>query len=206
MSIASRISAPSNPGEPTWEVTALYPKQGSWTPSEYLSLSTNHLVELNDGIVEFLPMPTILHQLIVHYLHGLLHAFIRENATGFVFFAPLPIPVGPGKYREPDIIYCRPEQVTDVRSQPQGADLVMEVVSEGVEQRHRDFVVKRDVYAAAGICEYWIVDPETRTITVLTLAGAAYRVNGVFAEGELARSSFLPAFTVDVGSVFALAE
>lgn len=206
MTVASRSLAPSNPGEPTWEVTALYPKQGNWTTSEYLSLNTNHPVELTDGIVEFLPMPTILHQLIVQYLHGLLHAFIREHATGFVFFAPLPVPVGPGKYREPDIIYCRPERVADLRGHPQGADLVMEVVSEGVEQRHRDFVVKREVYAAAGFSEYWIVDPETRTITVLTLEGSSYRVHGVFTEGQLAGSSFLPKFTVDVGSVFALAK
>lgn len=50
--------------------------------------------------------------------------------------------------------------------------LVMEVVSGGPQDRKRDLVIKRAEYAAAGIPEYWIVDPESRRITVLTLVGA----------------------------------
>lgn len=208
MAVASQSWSftPSHPGQPTWEVAALYPKQGSWTLADYLSLNTNHLVEFTDGIVEFLPMPTVLHQLIVQYLHGLLHAFVTKNATGFVLFAPLPVRIGPSTYREPDIVYCRPERVPKLRGQPDGADLVMEVVSEGAEQRERDFVTKREVYANAGVSEYWIVDPEERTITVLALEGAGYRVHGVFNEREQADSALLPGFGVDVGPVFSLAR
>jgi Uma2 family endonuclease len=208
MVVASQSSSimPSHPGEPTWEVAALYPTQGSWTEADYLCLNTNHLVEFTDGVVEFLPMPTVLHQLIVQYLHGLLHAFVAKNATGFVLFAPLPVRVAPGTYREPDIVYCRPERIPKLRSQPEGADLVMEVVSEGAEQRERDLVTKREVYAKAGIGEYWIVDPEERTITVLTLERAKYQVRGVFNEKERADSALLPGFIVDVGAVFSLIQ
>jgi hypothetical protein len=71
---------------------------------------------------------------------------------------PLPIRLWPGKYREPDIAYFRPGRIRDPRQPPDGADLVMEVASEGEENRKRDLQTKREEYARAGIAEYWIVD------------------------------------------------
>src|ERR1700730_17212480 len=55
-------------GEPTWDIARLFPAQGYWSESEYLALDTNHLIELTDGALDFLPMPTLFHQRIVAYL------------------------------------------------------------------------------------------------------------------------------------------
>jgi len=44
--------------------------------------------------------------------------------------------------------------------------LVVEVVSPGQENRDRDYRYKRTEYAARGINEYWIIDPEMRQITI----------------------------------------
>jgi hypothetical protein len=63
-----------------------------------------------------------------------------------------------------------------------GADLVIEVVSPDDPQR--DLVTKRSEYAQAGIPEYWIVDPQTETITVLRLEDARYVEHGVFRPGR----------------------
>jgi Uma2 family endonuclease len=194
---------PSRRGEPAWEVAFLFPAQGDWTEAEYLGLDTNRLVELSDGCLEVLPMPTILHQMIVFYLLKLLDAFVAANAAGKVLPAPLPVRLWSGKLREPDIVYLRPERLRNLRGQPEGADLVMEVVSEGEENRKRDLEIKPTEYAQAGIAEYWIVDPEEQRITVLTLAGPAYREHGVFGAGTQASSVLLPGFTVAVGEVFA---
>src|SRR5207245_3363059 len=108
------------------------------TESEYLALDTNRLIELSDGCLEFLPMPNVFHQLIVDYLHALLKTYVAVHATGLVLFAPLPVRLWPGKFREPDIVFVRRERVPKLRGQPQGADLAMEVVSEGAENRQRD--------------------------------------------------------------------
>jgi hypothetical protein len=70
--------------------------------------------------------------------------------------------------------------------------MVFEVVSEGDENRDRDLVEKRELYAKAGFAEYWIVDPELRTVTVLSLDGPAYRVAGEYKEGDQAASILLP--------------
>jgi Uma2 family endonuclease len=67
-----------------------------------------------------------------------------------------------------------------------GADLVIEVVSP--DDQARDLVTKRSEYAQAGIPEYWIVDPQTETITVLRLEDATYVEHGVFGRGETATS------------------
>lgn len=193
----------SRPGEPAWEIALLFPPQGQWTEEEYLALNTNRLVELSDGCLEVLPVPMPLHQLILKFLLYQLDSFVSAQGNGMVLFAPTPMRLGPGKYREPDVLYLRPERVPDVRRQPTGADLVMEIVSEGAENRARDLEIKRQEYAAAGIAEYWIVDPEQQRITVLALEGQTYREHGVFAPGARATSVLLPGFGVDVQAAFA---
>jgi len=54
--------------------------------------------------------------------------------------------------------------------------------------------------------EYWIVDPELRTVTVLSLDGPAYRVAGEYKEGDQAASVLLSGFSVDVRAAFAAGE
>src|SRR5438128_11621132 len=74
-----RIVTPRKPasskGEPTWEIAYLFPTQGTWCEEEYLALNGNHLVELSQGRLEVLPMPTMSHQLLVLHLYGLVLAF-----------------------------------------------------------------------------------------------------------------------------------
>lgn len=202
------VSSPNSckVGEPTWEVALLFPRQGEWTEAAYLALDTNRLVELSDGCLEFLPMPLPFHQLIVEFLFTLLKAFVAAHASGQVFFAPLPVRLGSGKFREPDIIYLRPGRLSSPHAPPQGADLVMEIVSEGSENRKRDLETKRQEYAQAGIAEYWIIDPQEQRITVLTLDGPTYRVHGEFIPGQQATSVLLPGFTVAVAEVFAAGQ
>jgi Uma2 family endonuclease len=193
----------SQPGDPPWDIALLYPLQGSWTEGDYLALDTNCLVELSDGCIEVLPMPTKPHQQIVRFLFLLFHEFISARGLGEVFFAPLPVRLWPGKFREPDIVYLRPGRA-EYHDQPEGADLVVEVLSEGKENRRRDVEVKRREYAQAGIAEYWIVDPDTRQVTVLVLEGAAYREHGIFGPGDVVTSVLLSGLAVSVADLFAL--
>lgn len=179
----------------------LLPIQGLWTEQQYLKLTdqTNHLVEFDDGSIEVLPMPTERHQAIVEFLFLMLRAWI-EQLGGKVRFAPLRLQLQAGRFREPDILLLR--DASDPRRQDRfwlGADLVAEVVSP--DDPERDTVVKRADYAAAGIQEYWIVNPEEGTITVLALEGASYREAGVYRRGDTAASVLLPGFALAVDAV-----
>jgi Uma2 family endonuclease len=196
---------PSKRGEPAWNIALLYPRQGQWTEAEYLALNTKRLVELVDGCLEVLPVPTLLHQRILKWLFQLLDAWVTAHAIGEVHFAPLRVRLFPGNIREPDLIYLRPERIADLEKPLQGCDLAMEVVSPGTANERRDYEEKRAAYASAGVQEYWIVDPQESRITVLTLDGTSFRVHGEFVPGQQATSLMFPGFAVDVTGVFAAA-
>jgi Uma2 family endonuclease len=103
------------------------------------------------------------------------------------------------KYREPDILFIKSTHQSGIKKQYcEKADLVIEVVSE--KNRAHDIKKKRIEYATAGIPEYWIIDPEKKTITVLLLKSRQriYAEFGTFREGDQAASKLLPGFTIDV--------
>jgi Uma2 family endonuclease len=122
-----------------------------------------------------------------------------------VLIAPCPIRLKQGTIREPDVLFLKPERVR-LKEPPNGADLVFEIISEGREARERDLQIKRAEYALAGISEYWIVDPEQQSITVLTLNGQQYRENGVFACEDNASSVLLPGFAISVTELFSVGD
>jgi Uma2 family endonuclease len=198
----SRVQEGIVPGEPTWDVAQLFPNQGAWSEEDYLALDTNHLVEFSNGFVEFLPMPTMTHQLIVMAFYRLLESFVSTNAMGTVLIAAFKVRLWEEKFREPDVLFMKAEHASRMTDDYwDGADLVMEVVSDGDSDRRRDLTKKREEYALAGIPEYWIVDPKLGQITVLTLDGTSYAVHGEFSTGQRATSKLLPGFSVDVASV-----
>jgi Uma2 family endonuclease len=190
--------------EPTWEAGEVIPHQGSWTEEEYLSLTTNHLVEYSDGFLEIPPVPTMSHQKLVVYMLGLLTAFVSARDLGTVLLMGLRVRLWPRKICEPDVVFMAKEHADRMGEDCwDGADLAMEVVSGSSKDRRRDLVVKRKDYARAGIAEYWIVDPREELITVLRLRGKDYVVHGEFGKGTAATSHLLKGFEVDVTKAFA---
>jgi Uma2 family endonuclease len=184
------------------QVLPLLPEQGEWNEADYLWLSsrTNRLVELSDGCIEVLPMPTEKHQAIVAHLFLAFLAVARRTG-GKVVFAPFRLRLQTGKFREPDLLFLR--SARDQRRQDaywDGADLVVEVVSS--DDPSRDLVTKRAEYAAAGVAEYWIVDAEAELISVLALEEGTYVEHGKFGRGMTVTSTLLPELAVAAGEVF----
>ncbi|MCY2962516.1 MAG: Uma2 family endonuclease [Planctomycetota bacterium] len=190
-------------GEPAWDVALLFPLQGRWSEADYLAIDTNRMVELADGRLEVLSMPTLYHQLLVQYFVIRLDSHVVERRLGQVAFAPLPVRLFPGTFREPDIVFLRRERVGNPHDPVNGADLVVEVVSDGSEDRRRDLVIKRNEYARAGIAEYWIVDPQGQCVLVLVLEAGEYRVHQECRPGGSAASVLLPGFQISVDELFA---
>lgn len=176
--------------------------QGLWTTEQYLALTSasNRLLEFSDGLIEVLPMPTSRHQSISLFLLLMLNT-LMQKVGGKVLYSPLRLQIRPGKFREPDLLLLLARN--DPRLQDAywlGADLVVEIVS--VDDRERDTVIKRSEYAEAAIPEYWIVDPEDETFTVLRLEGHGYVEHGVFRRGDTVTSPLLGGFTAPVADVF----
>jgi Uma2 family endonuclease len=198
-------TSPPKASGPAWEIARLFPDQGSWTEHDYLSLTENikSLVELVDGCIEVLPMPKASHQNIVVYLLTMLRAFVSTHKLGYVLPAPFRIHLGENTFREPDISFMAKGH-TDRMSDEfwEGADLVMEVVSDTPKDRERDLETKRVEYAQARISEYWIIDRLQARIKVLKLVGDSYVVHAEASVGQRASSALLPGFELDAAAVF----
>lgn len=194
----------SQPQGPAWRVALFFPEQGGWTEADYLSLQGGPLVEYDSGCVEILDMPTKEHQRIVQFLFVLLHNYVNAHQCGEAFVAPLPVRLWARKYREPDVIFIDSTR-SETDGYPDGADLVMEVVSEGNENRRRDLHVKLQEYAQAGIAEYWIIDTEDQAIIVNRLTNGQYSETKHGIE-SIATSHRLPGLSVAVADAIAAAN
>ena len=190
--------------EPAWDIALLFPPQGQWSEADYFWLDANReskrLMEFSKGNVEVLDVPSQIHQAIIAFLYRTLFQFVLARDLGTVLFAGVRVKLSDDLVREPDVVFMRKEN--DHRRNNDywvGADLVMEVVS---TNRSHDLVRKRMEYAQAHIPEYWIVDPEQETVTILTLDGDHYAEHGMFVRGTQAQSVVLPGFEVVVDEVF----
>lgn len=195
--------------EPAWDVARVFPLQGKWSVDDYLNFTDGltQLVEFTAGKVEVLEVPTTAHQRILLFLYKLISRFVDDRDLGEVLVAALRVQVAADVFREPDIVFISREHRGHVQDRFwTGADLVVEIVSEDAKSRERDYVIKRADYAAAGIAEYWIVDPIERRFTVLALQGAEFVSAGEFKPGEHAASRLLDGLTVDVAATFKAAE
>jgi Uma2 family endonuclease len=195
--------------EYAWEVATLFPEQGEWSEAEYLDL-TDHAsrrIEFTDGRLEFLSMPTEVHEAIVRFLFLALYGFVSPKQLGQVYFNGIRLRIRPSKVRLPDIIFlhqnhfhARHNRVWD------GVDLVMEVVSEDPKDRERDYQQKVADYAEAKVAEYWIIDPQRERVFLRRLDGDHYAIHGEFARGQRATSALLEGFEIDVTALLAVAE
>lgn len=89
---------------------------------------------------------------------------------------------------------------TITRDMPPPA-LVIEIVSPGSTNRARDYRHKHTEYAARGISEYWIVDPETRQVTVCEWVDGQYE-DAVFTGDHRIESGVIPSFDLTIDRLF----
>jgi len=190
--------------EPTYTVAELFPPQGQWTDQEYLSLNTNRLIELSDGNLEVLEMPTPFHQLVVVRLITALYTFVTQHRLGHVLVAPLRVRLWPGRFREPDLVFMSAAHADRITSKYWGVpDLAVEVIS--LDDPDRDRIAKKAEYAQAGIPEYWILDPEEKTLEVYLLPAEEeeYQLSQTLGIHDSLASAQLPGFELILAELFA---
>ncbi|QQE66805.1 hypothetical protein GFS31_35080 [Leptolyngbya sp. BL0902] len=111
--------------------------------------------------------------------------------------------------RIPDLLVHSEESLLAIQNQPRATlthempppALVVEVVSPGEANRSRDYRHKRTEYAARGIAEYWIVDPETRQVTICQWVDGQYE-DRVFQGDQALQSIVVPQIALTAGQLF----
>lgn len=113
-----------------------------------------------DGDVTIFMRPTLMHQLISQFLTLLISRYVRVLGLGLLVYAPFEMKLREGRsYREPDLLFVRASERARLTNQrlTGPADLVIELLSD--ESVARDQREKFREYEAAGIGEYWLIDP-----------------------------------------------
>jgi Uma2 family endonuclease len=146
------------------------PDLGPFRRHDYDALPAEPRCELIWGRFHLSPSPTLAHQLIVSRLSERLDALARPSG-GMALPAPLDVPLAAHSVVQPDIVFFRAASLALFRqSQPAVPELLAEVLSPGTARLDRG--EKLALYAACGVREYWMVDPEERAIEFLVHDGA----------------------------------
>lgn len=102
---------------------------------------------------------------------------------------------------EPDISVICDRSKLDKYGCKGAPDMVIEVLSPST-QRH-DQLVKLNLYQRAGVQEYWIVDPENRTVRVLLQTGnGIFQTREVYGQEDVAKVNVLDGCFIELSKVF----
>ena len=172
---------------------------------EFLSFGkTDGKWELDDGVLYIMPSGTRDHQFLdlefsrriadyidsfeqppAHIYHEMTTILSRELQR-----AP-----------EPDIVIVREGRpgVLQGRWVEGAPDIVIEILS---TDRNRDLVRKRQIYAEAGVREYWPVDPRNDTVTQLELRDGEYFERAILGTGDALTTPLLPGLSIPLAEIF----
>ena len=144
-------------------------RQGEYTIEDYYALPDEMRAELIDGVLYDMATPAFIHQMIVMQISVKLANYIKEKGGKCI---PLGAPFDTQldcdnrTMVQPDVmVICDRDKIR--KNKLFGApDFIVEVLSPST--KHKDRSIKLDKYMAAGVREYWIVDPDKKHITVYT--------------------------------------
>ncbi len=181
------------------------PAQGHWTYDEYAKLpGEGRLYQIVEGVLYMTPAPNLDHQAVCIRFSRYLLVHVEEGNLGRVFAAPTDVELAPDTVVQPDVIVVLKANAEIMHpSRIIGApDIVVEVASPSTATHDRH--TKFQAYARAGVREYWIAEPDAKTVELLELdeKRESYHTKGVYRGGASLRSSVLPDFATPVENFF----
>ena len=189
---------------------ALYAKESvlrystqRYTYADYASWDDENRYELIDGQAYLMSAPSMAHQKISGALHNQLYNFLKGKPCE-VFYAPFDVCLfGLGDYDytvvQPDLLVICDMSKLDDRRCNGAPDMAIEILSPS--NRRHDTVLKFNKYLQAGVREYWIVDPEAKSVQVHTLVGGGYTTT-TFDENQAAPVHVIDGLWIDLKEVF----
>ena len=172
---------------------------------EFLALDeTDGKWELDDGVLHIMPSGTRDHQ----FLIGELIWNFRNYLNGFdeppaQFYHEITTILSRELQRapEPDLVIVLNERRNIVgRSRVEAPpDIAIEILS---TDRSRDMVRKRQIYAEAGVPEYWLIDPRNDTVTQLELRDGQYIERAALEADSALTTPLLPGLSIPLADIF----
>jgi Uma2 family endonuclease len=147
------------------------------TYADYIRIPEDGMLhEIINGAHYMNPAPNSYHQTISRRIQFMLYSQIEQKGEGVVYDAPYDVQLSPHDIVQPDIVVVLSKHMhiitpTKIKGTP---DLVIEILSPSSEERDRQ--LKKDQYRAAGVPEYWIVDPCEHAVEQFVLENGNYKL------------------------------
>lgn len=186
---------------------ALPEKESLYTFADCLTWEEH--AEIIDGNIVMMAPPSRIHQEISGELFRQLANYL-EGKKCRVYAAPFAVrlfekdsdtPQDVRTVVEPDLSVVCDRSKLDEHGCKGAPDLVIEILSPST--RRHDRLVKLRLYQRAGVREYWIVDPETRSVMVFLLENGFLRLHEDYGREDVAKVSVLEGCFVELAKVFA---
>ena len=172
---------------------------------EFLALGeTDGKWELDDGVLYIMASGTPDHQFLMRWLCRPIEDYFFEfEQPPAQLIQEMTTILSRELQRapEPDIVIIlnqRRRIVSRVRVEAP-PDIVVEILS---SDRSRDLIRKRQIYAEAGILEYWLMDPRNDTVTQLELRDGAYVERAVLGVDDILTTPLLPGLAIPLAGIF----
>jgi Uma2 family endonuclease len=158
--------------------------------------------QLIQGDLYMAPAPNRFHQEISRNLQFELHSYLKRHPIGKLFNAPFDVYLDEVNVFQPDIIILLHERLAILTEEgAEGApELVVEILSP--KTRRLDLVNKKKEYARAGVKELWIIDPETRAITIHQFTSDGVEKIRQVHEQDTLSTDLLPGFDLAAEMIF----
>ncbi|MEK7280457.1 MAG: Uma2 family endonuclease, partial [Nitrospirota bacterium] len=136
--------------------------------------------QIVDGEVYMVPAPVPYHQRVSWNIEIIVHNYVSRHDLGEVFHAPCDVILSNENVVQPDIFFISKDRLNIITEKNISGppDLIIEILSPYTEKLDR--TLKRDLYARYGVSEYWLADPATKSIEVLSLSGKEFSSIGIY--------------------------
>ena len=161
-------------------------------------------LELDDGELYVMPRPRRVHQFLTlelgWHFKNYLNSFTEPPAEVYIELVTI-LSREPRRVLVPDLcIFLREHTDIFVGGYAEGPpDIVIEILS---SDRNRDLVRKRQIYAEAGVPEYWILDYQNDTVTPLELQSGEYVERPTLGVGDTLTTALLPGLAIPLADLF----
>ena len=161
--------------------------------------------EIIDGEHYVTASPVKIHQRLAFKLTLEVGGYVEEHGLGELYFAPFDTVFSKYDVVQPDLLFVSRERagiLADGKNVKGAPDLVIEILSNSTRQLDED--VKLDLYDRFDVLEYWIFDPDRRTVQAYRRAAEGLRLDADLsaAARDVLTSPLLPGFSRPLARIF----
>ncbi|MGI4728891.1 MAG: Uma2 family endonuclease [Janthinobacterium lividum] len=182
----------------------------TYTYADYLKWTFDERLELIKGyIFKMSPAPAEFHQRILTIVGSEIYNYLKKKPCK-VYFAPFDVRLVRKTVTDreittvvqPDIcVICNPEKI-DKKGCLGAPDIVVEILSPG--NNKTELKNKYEVYEEAGVKEYWIFQPDSKSFLKYVLdENGHYQTTKLLTLGDEVTSTIFPGFKLNLDEVFA---